>query len=108
MNAALGFDTFVVMRHGARASSYPASYSGIKLGCYYCNDVVAPKDVSWHLLHSSLVRAQAGRARYVLHTSRGEGGWALTIQAPMWVGATRPLCARALRKEKRKRKRKEK
>jgi ubiquitin-like modifier-activating enzyme ATG7 len=46
MNAALGFDTFVVMRHGPRATSYPASYTGIKLGCYYCNDVVAPKDVS--------------------------------------------------------------
>lgn len=46
MNAALGFDTFVVMRHGPRASSYPASHTGIKLGCYYCNDVVAPKDVS--------------------------------------------------------------
>jgi len=44
MNAALGFDTFVVMRHGPRATSYPASYTGIKLGCYYCNDVVAPKD----------------------------------------------------------------
>lgn len=45
MNAALGFDTFVVMRHGARSTAYPKEYSGVKLGCYYCNDIVAPKDV---------------------------------------------------------------
>jgi ubiquitin-like modifier-activating enzyme ATG7 len=30
---ALGFDTFLVMRHGDERSN---------LGCYYCNDVVAP------------------------------------------------------------------
>ncbi|KIM80534.1 hypothetical protein PILCRDRAFT_789269 [Piloderma croceum F 1598] len=40
MNAALGFDTFLVMRHGARA----ATSSGNRLGCYYCNDIVAPAD----------------------------------------------------------------
>ena len=49
MNAALGFDTFVVMRHGPRTTSFPASHTGIKLGCYYCNDIVAPKDVSRRL-----------------------------------------------------------
>jgi ubiquitin-like modifier-activating enzyme ATG7 len=43
MNAALGFDTFLVMRHGARASSTPPN--GSRLGCYYCNDIVAPSDV---------------------------------------------------------------
>ncbi|KAF8227163.1 E1-like protein-activating [Tricholoma matsutake] len=42
MNAALGFDTFLVMRHGARASSTPPN--GARLGCYYCNDIVAPSD----------------------------------------------------------------
>lgn len=36
MNAALGFDTYVVMRHGSRG--------GAELGCYFCNDVVAPQD----------------------------------------------------------------
>lgn len=41
MNAALGFDTFVVMRHGLRNVSEPNS----ELGCYFCNDVVAPADV---------------------------------------------------------------
>ena len=68
LNAALGFDTFVVMRHGARSSasstSIPSeqsgsgvssgsetttsttspSSSGVELGCYFCNDVVAPAD----------------------------------------------------------------
>lgn len=41
MNGALGFDTFVAMRHGMRNTSEPES----ELGCYFCNDVVAPADV---------------------------------------------------------------
>ncbi|KAH7907877.1 hypothetical protein BJ138DRAFT_1158950 [Hygrophoropsis aurantiaca] len=40
LNAALGFDTYLVMRHGARASTS----TGSRLGCYYCNDIVAPAD----------------------------------------------------------------
>eukprot|EP00088_Acartia_fossae_P058102 TRINITY_DN6790_c0_g2_i2.p1 TRINITY_DN6790_c0_g2~~TRINITY_DN6790_c0_g2_i2.p1 ORF type:complete len:722 (+),score=145.40 TRINITY_DN6790_c0_g2_i2:45-2168(+) len=57
INAALGFDTFLVMRHGIRplnkdgatTSAPPPSYNaeflpGKNLGCYYCNDVVAPGD----------------------------------------------------------------
>ncbi|CAO3621088.1 unnamed protein product [Cunninghamella blakesleeana] len=35
INAALGFDTYLVMRHGSLTSS---------LGCYFCNDIVAPTD----------------------------------------------------------------
>ncbi|KAL4927442.1 putative autophagy ubiquitin-activating enzyme ApgG [Aspergillus undulatus] len=38
MNAALGFDTFVVMRHGVAHEGK----LGEELGCYFCNDVVAP------------------------------------------------------------------
>ncbi|KAL4768358.1 hypothetical protein BDW60DRAFT_197636 [Aspergillus nidulans var. acristatus] len=38
MNAALGFDTFVVMRHGVTNDEHPEE----ELGCYFCNDVVAP------------------------------------------------------------------
>ncbi|THC90820.1 hypothetical protein EYZ11_009723 [Aspergillus tanneri] len=38
MNAALGFDSFVVMRHGVKNEVDPAA----ELGCYFCNDVVAP------------------------------------------------------------------
>ncbi|KAL4252716.1 Ubiquitin-like modifier-activating enzyme ATG7 [Abortiporus biennis] len=54
MNAALGFDTFLVMRHGARGDPPPLSMTTEgkagtgteykKLGCYYCNDIVAPAD----------------------------------------------------------------
>ena len=71
IDAALGFDTFVVMRHGVRpltssqpgpstssasatvASSSSSSSSTVSslatdqpvhLGCYFCNDVVAPQD----------------------------------------------------------------
>ncbi|XP_031424314.1 ubiquitin-like modifier-activating enzyme ATG7 isoform X2 [Clupea harengus] len=75
VNAALGFDTFVVMRHGMKrppgesAESSPSSSTGTsssssstpgpatlpaaslfsnipghRLGCYFCNDVVAPGD----------------------------------------------------------------
>jgi hypothetical protein len=43
INSALGFDTFLVMRHGAHPKVPVAGAS--RLGCYYCNDVVAPTDV---------------------------------------------------------------
>lgn len=39
INAALGFDSYLVMRHG----NY-GDINGTRLGCYFCNDVVAPKD----------------------------------------------------------------
>lgn len=35
INAALGYDTYVVMRHGT---------SSERVGCYFCSDVVAPSD----------------------------------------------------------------
>lgn len=41
INAALGFDTYLVMRHGSRRHGLDNP-----LGCYFCNDVVAPADVS--------------------------------------------------------------
>lgn len=44
LNAALGFDTFVVMRHGLRSTDDGKGEE--ELGCYFCNDVVAPADVS--------------------------------------------------------------
>jgi ubiquitin-like modifier-activating enzyme ATG7 len=44
LNAALGFDTFVVMRHGLKTVEDAEGQE--ELGCYFCNDVVAPADVS--------------------------------------------------------------
>ncbi|KAM0287209.1 hypothetical protein ACHAQH_000523 [Verticillium albo-atrum] len=45
MNAALGFDSFVVMRHGAEPKDINLDDKERKtLGCYFCNDVVAPVD----------------------------------------------------------------
>ncbi len=62
MNAALGFDTYVVMRHGVKVSPPSHDVDTVKegetedalppamkdqeqeLGCYFCNDVVAPAD----------------------------------------------------------------
>ena len=57
LTAALGFDSFLVMRHGIREmgmdGSLPSttaiprnSIPGKMLGCYFCNDVVAPGNVS--------------------------------------------------------------
>ncbi|SCU79424.1 LADA_0B00562g1_1 [Lachancea dasiensis] len=40
INAALGFDSYLVMRHG----SYMADEEEARLGCYFCQDVVAPSD----------------------------------------------------------------
>eukprot|EP01134_Creolimax_fragrantissima_P004486 CFRG4486T1 len=37
LNAALGFDQYLVMRHGTQKSP-----DATRLGCYFCNDVVAP------------------------------------------------------------------
>ncbi|KAF1983605.1 E1-like protein-activating [Aulographum hederae CBS 113979] len=43
MNAALGFDTYVVMRHGLKTTGNLDGEEQ-ELGCYFCNDVVAPAD----------------------------------------------------------------
>ncbi|KAE8891917.1 Ubiquitin-like modifier-activating enzyme [Phytophthora fragariae] len=40
LNAALGFDSYLVMRHGV----HPDHEHGPSLGCYFCNDIVSPRD----------------------------------------------------------------
>ncbi|KAL0692945.1 hypothetical protein Bca4012_060125 [Brassica carinata] len=52
INAALGFDSYMVMRHGAGPTSLTDEMQNLdlnktgrqRLGCYFCNDVVAPQD----------------------------------------------------------------
>jgi len=47
MTVALGFDTFVVMRHGVHYidnNRFPYKNDDIQLGCYFCNDIIAPSD----------------------------------------------------------------
>lgn len=54
ITAALGFDSYLVMRHGAGpmptapgpcGTATDVESTGPRLGCYFCNDVVAPIDV---------------------------------------------------------------
>ncbi len=42
ITAALGFDTFVVLRHGMRHDLHDPIKHGERLGCYFCGDIVAP------------------------------------------------------------------
>jgi len=44
LTVALGFETFLVMRHGLSASVHDPKVNGERLGCYFCNDVVAPRN----------------------------------------------------------------
>jgi ubiquitin-like modifier-activating enzyme ATG7 len=44
MTIALGFETFLAMRHGLSADEHDNSVNGERLGCYFCNDVVAPRN----------------------------------------------------------------
>lgn len=53
VSVALGFESYVVIRHGLRREdeAHP------RLGCYFCSDVVAPVDVSSECSASQVMRA---------------------------------------------------
>jgi len=42
MTVALGFDSFVVMRHGLPPNVHVNETNGERLGCYFCNDILTP------------------------------------------------------------------
>ena len=44
LTIALGFETFLAMRHGLSADKHDPVLNGDRLGCYFCNDVVAPRN----------------------------------------------------------------
>ena len=44
LTIALGFETFLAMRHGLSSKVHDPSVHGDRLGCYFCNDIVAPRD----------------------------------------------------------------
>ncbi|ANZ74180.1 BA75_00750T0 [Komagataella pastoris] len=46
ITAALGFDSYLVMRHGSlfNTENLEAEENSHRLGCYFCNDIIAPKD----------------------------------------------------------------
>ena len=44
LTVALGFETFLAMRHGLNPSIHDSSKHGDRLGCYFCNDIVAPRN----------------------------------------------------------------
>ena len=67
MNAALGFDSFLVMRHGSRQND------GNILGCYFCNDVVAPTDVNPFI---SFLVSQRQNFRSTMHSN---ATWIITF-----------------------------
>jgi ubiquitin-like modifier-activating enzyme ATG7 len=45
MTVALGFETFLAMRHGLSEENHDKDLNGeTRLGCYFCNDTVAPRN----------------------------------------------------------------
>ena len=44
LTIALGFETYLVMRHGLSPTAHNPEINGARLGCYFCNDVVAPRN----------------------------------------------------------------
>ena len=86
--SALGFDTFLVLRHGFKSNTcdrtdFTLSPSmvipGDQLGCYFCNDVVAPGDVSV----SSVVMHGKGKVLLLEHVQRFHSKNILWVVTPV-------------------------
>lgn len=41
---ALGFDNFIVIRHGGNPNTHDPKIRGVRPGCYFCNDYLSPTD----------------------------------------------------------------
>ena len=106
INAALGYDGFLVMRHGSGPASEEepsaASEEGTtlaqprpcdRLGCYFCNDVVAPLDST----QNRAMDQQCTVARPGLAPAAGAIAvelMAAVLQHPLGVAAPAPGNAR--------------
>lgn len=44
LTIALGFESYLAMRHGLPANIHNEEKNGKRLGCYFCNDVIAPRN----------------------------------------------------------------
>ena len=40
----LGFDSYVIIRHGISTKVFDKDIHGERMGCYFCNDIVTPGD----------------------------------------------------------------
>ena len=107
VNAALGFDSWVVMRHGgspnlnAEASETASNSTGNhRLGCYFCNDVVAPAnsaggramDEQCTVVRPGLARIAAAHAVEMAAALSQHPAWIDTpdMQGAHGTGATQP------------------
>jgi ubiquitin-like modifier-activating enzyme ATG7 len=79
INVALGFDSYVVMRHGLSEHEDPHSPH---LGCYFCNDVVAPVDSISRLTLDQMCTVTRPGVAMVAASSAVEL-WASLLQHPM-------------------------